>query len=108
MESNFSINLRMENQMVGEKIIIQLVVIMKDLLLMEFPMVLEDSSWKMEIFIKEKLNLAGPMETVIFLLIMDNTEALLRTTFDMDAVKKELMIYFFKEFFNMEIKKKVF
>ncbi len=51
--------------MVGEKIIILIVVTIKDLLLMEFLMVQEDSSWKMVIFMKDKLNLEELMETVI-------------------------------------------
>lgn len=58
-------NGKMENQMVGEKIIILIVVTIKDLLLMEFLMVQEDSLWKMVIFMKDKLNLEEPMETVI-------------------------------------------
>jgi hypothetical protein len=56
----------MVNLMDGERIFIQMVDIIKDLLLMVFHMDQVDLLWKMGIFIKEKLSLVELMEMDIF------------------------------------------
>jgi hypothetical protein len=80
VESNLSFNLRKGNLMDGEKIIIQMEHATKDRLFKESHMEMEDLSWRMEIFTRDKFASAEPMETGTLKLNLDPTKVHLKTT----------------------------
>lgn len=95
---------RKGNQMDGVKISILMVDVIRDPLLMEFHMDLEDWLCPMAIFTKDKLSLAGPMAKAFFKLKMVSSKASLKTILGTDMGRRKLQVQYFRASISLDKK----